>query len=86
MNTLFANIVDSLSKSEALNFLCGRTPLKLIFIFPPFHIKKKKKRQSNSLSVVVSHPENILHSFNCFKKTDVKKEEILLLLNMFVRF
>lgn len=71
MNTLFANIVDSLRKSEALNFLCGRTPLKLIFIFPPCHIKKKK--QSNSLSVVVSHPENILHSFNCFKKADVKK-------------
>ena len=44
MNTLFANIVDSLSKSEALNFLCGRTPLKLIFIFPPFNIKKKKKK------------------------------------------
>lgn len=83
MNTLFANIVDSLSKSEALNFLCERTALKLIFIFPPFHIKKKK---SNSLSVVVSHPENILHSFNCFKKAGVKKEEILLLLNMFVRF
>lgn len=67
-NTLFADWLDSLSDSETFEFYLLAYPSKInIFPIPPLQKKKKKTSPDDSLSVVVSSPENILHLI-LFKK------------------